>query len=187
MEKISRKSQFDSLLKKTKAKVFKTIHEVLKKCLIAGYKLNRLPQSFITNIKIDFNKIYLQKTVLEMYQENELITDIEEFFEKNYVKSDREQIFKDFLNLSFKDVYEYYISSNQYTKDREKVKLKEGEKFSILFSFIAQNFIEYYLQSKGNKPKKLKPAKTLPQIPKIYSNNFSNDNDKKTLFKVMNK
>ena len=46
-----RKTHIDSLLKKVKSKCLKAIHEVLKSCvnLIVG----RLPQLFITNIKID--------------------------------------------------------------------------------------------------------------------------------------
>ena len=65
--KFSRKSQIDSLLKKSKGKFFKTIHEVMNKCLNIFVK--RLPQCFITNITIEYNQKYLSKTIIQVYQE----------------------------------------------------------------------------------------------------------------------
>ena len=153
-EKISRKYQFDSLLKKVKAKVFKTIYEATRRCLIDSFKLQRLPQNFITNIKIDFNKHYLNKTILEIYQEYGIITSIEDCFQNNLIKPDKKDIFEELVFLPFKEAYEFYITSRQYKKDQDKIKRKEGDKIEKLFSFIAYNFINYYSLSKGNKPKR---------------------------------
>jgi hypothetical protein len=171
MEKISRKSQFDSLLKKTKAKLFKTIYESLRKCMACPIRLCRLPQSFITNIKIDFNKQYLNRTILNIYQEFGIIPSIEDYFENKFVKEERKNIFKVFLDLTLMEFYEYYISSKQYINDIEKIKMKEGEKFAVLFTFIAKYFIQYYLYGKGNKAKRFK-YKGNNQNEKQRNNNY---------------
>ena len=59
----SRKTHIDSLWKKSKSKCLKAIHEVLK--LSLNLLIERLPQNFITNIKIDFNKKYLVKSIVK--------------------------------------------------------------------------------------------------------------------------
>jgi hypothetical protein len=151
LEQFMRKTQIDSLLKKCKSKAFKTIHEALKKCL--NIKLPRLPQYFITNIKIDFNKIYLEKTIYDIYKEYKIIPSVEEFINKKYLMDDKISIFVDFLNLTFKNVFEYYVNSKQYVKDYYHIMNREGENFAILFNYISKVFIQYYTKSKGNKPK----------------------------------
>lgn len=154
LENFSRKTQIDSLLKKCKSKAFRTIHEALKKCL--KIKLPRLPQPFITNIKIDFNKVYLDKTILEIYKECSIIPSVEEYYEKKYIHEDKVNLFKDFLNLTFKNVFEYYLNSIQYVKDYNHIMQREGESFALLFNYISKVFIFYYEKSKGNsKHKKL--------------------------------
>jgi hypothetical protein len=152
LEQFMRKTQIDSLLKKCKSKAFKTIHEALKKCLKC--KLQRLPQEFITNIKIEFNKIYLEKSIYDIYREFGIIPSLEEFNKKGYILNDKIEVFKDFLNLTFKDVFEYYVNSKQYIKDYYHIQKREGESFAILFNYISNIFIQYYTKSKGNKPKR---------------------------------
>ena len=151
LQHFMRKTQIDSLLKKCKSKAYKNIHEALKKCL--KIKLPRLPQTFITNIKIEFNKNYLNKTVLEIYREFNIINSYQELLEKNSIIENRKKVFEDFLNLTFKNVYEHYINSYQFKKDYLLVCEREGQKFAILFSYISQIFIKYYQKSTGNKKK----------------------------------
>jgi len=146
-----RKTQIDSLLKKCKSKAFKNIHEALRKCL--SLKLEKLPQLFITNIKIEFNKHYLNKTIIEIYQEFNIIKNLEDLNSKGYVIESRRKVLEDFLCLTFKQVFEYYINSHQFKKDYLQVSEKEGQNFAILFSFIAQVFIQYYQKSRGNQKK----------------------------------
>jgi len=74
-------------------------------------------------------------------------------FISQYIKSDKKDIFIEFISLSFREVYIYYITSRQFIRDQEKFQKKEGDNLSQLFTFIATNFIEYYTLSKGNKPK----------------------------------
>lgn len=146
-----RKTQIDSLLKKCKSKAFKNIHEALRKCL--SVKLDRLPQHFITNIKIEFNKYYLNKTILEIYQEFNIIKNLEDLHFKGFVIESRRKVLEDFLCLTFKQVFEYYINSHQFKKDYLQVSEKEGQNFAILFSYISQVFIQYYQKSRGNQKK----------------------------------
>ena len=136
LDNSKRKTQIDSLLKKCKSKAFRTIHEALKNCL--KVKLERLPQTFITNIKIEVNKKYLDKTILEIYKEYDIISSAEDFIEKGFVFEEKQNVFKNFLNLSFKSVFESYISSKQYIKDYHHIKVREGEPFAILFNFISR-------------------------------------------------
>lgn len=154
----SRKFQFDSLLKKVKSKIFKTIYDSLKSCLWENFRLQRLPQTFITDIKIDSNKFYLNKSVQEIYEEFGFILSVQKLLEQDYIKKDKLELIEEFLNLSFVEVYHLYMESKQYLKDINKIVRKEGEKFGELFKYIAKNFLDYYLLSKGNKPK-TKPQK----------------------------
>ena len=173
IEKFKRKTQIDSLLKKCKSKAFLTIHEALKNCL--KIKLTRLPQQFITNIKIEFNKCYLDKTIYEIYNEYEIIPSIDEFIEKDYILEEKKTIFQNFLSLTFKNVFESYISSKQYIKDYHHIVNREGEPFAILFNFISKIFIQYYTKSKGNRNKVKKEIKDI---------NFDNVDKKCTIFEI---
>jgi hypothetical protein len=176
LENFKRKTQIDSLLKKCKSKAFRTIHEALRNCLKA--KLARLPQAFITNIKIDFNKKYLDTTILDIYKENGVITSVEDYKEKDFIVEDKFDVFKNFLSLTFKDVFESYITSKQYIKDYHHIKDREGEGFAILFNFISKIFIQYYTKSKGNKHKgrklkrKIEPAVDRNKLKKKVNNVF---------------
>jgi hypothetical protein len=159
MEKISRKCQFDSMLKKVKAKVFKVIHDSLSRCFINKYRLIRLPQAYITNIKIEFNKKILGTTVLDMYREYQIFNSFEELISEGAIKDNKKAVLERFLGLTFEEVYNYYITSLKYINDKEKIARKDGAGHSMLFKYIAQNFIQYYVDSKGNKPKKVKSVK----------------------------
>jgi hypothetical protein len=149
LDNFKRKTQIDSLLKKCKSKAFKTIHEALKNCM--KVKLQRLPQSFITNIKIEFNKKYLDLSIFEIYRENKIFNSIDEFIENEYVLEDKINVFRKFLCLTFTDVFDSYVASKQYIKDYHHIKKREGEPFAILFNFISKVFIQYYRKSKGNR------------------------------------
>jgi len=173
-----RKTQIDSLLKKCKSKAFKNIHDALSKCL--KIKLGRLPQLFITNIKIDFNKYYLSKTILEIYREFNIIESLDDLVSKGNIVENRKKILEDFLNMSLKQVYEYYINSHQFKKDYLQVTEKEGQNFAILFSYIAQIFIQYYQKSRGNKRKCIinkNNKNSVDDIDKENNIHFNGNND----------
>jgi hypothetical protein len=146
----SRKYQIDSLLKKCKSKIFKIIKEGLKRCLLV--KIKRLPQSFITNIKIEFNKRYLDKTLLEIFEEFGIFS-LNNLINKNSIKSERLELFNEFIRMRLRDVFKAYLTSKNFESELSMIKEKEDEKFAILYEFISRIFVEYYTYSKGNKPK----------------------------------
>ena len=147
----TRKTHIDSLLKKIKSKCLKAIHEVLKNCL--NLLVGRLPQNFITNIKIDFNKHYLDKTIGDIYFDFKLLPSYNEIYEKNLIRKGKNALFNEIYNMQFKEVYNTYLESNLFVKDFEKIKGRDGEEIALLYEYVAKNMCEYYLLSKGNKSK----------------------------------
>ena len=152
--KLVRKNNIDSLLKKSKGKFFKTVFESIKLCL--NLKVSRLPQNFITNITIEYNQIYLQKKIIEIYNEFKLLPSIEDIINKNLCKKGKMEIFKEIANSDFYTLYDNYINSDRFKRDIEQIKKEEGKRNGILYEFVAKNFCVYYLFSKGhpNKEKK---------------------------------
>jgi hypothetical protein len=147
-----RKTKIDSMLKKSNCKFYKSVHLAIKRCLKS--KVERLPQKFITNIKIQFIKKYLNKTLLEIYQENSLFLD----FDHNYVsKNSREgksQLIKEFFALTLNEAFQLYTTSKQYLKEYESISVKEGQQIAELFDYVSKIFIDYYTKSKGNTSKR---------------------------------
>jgi hypothetical protein len=152
LDKFCRKSQIDSLLKKSKSKVMRAIQEAIKFCLKT--KLDRLPQNFITNIKIEFNKKYLNKTILEIYQEFGIISSFETLEQKNIIKNEKKDLLKELLSMEFKKVYNFYITSKIFLNDFQMIFQREGYEFATLFKYISSIFVNYYTYSKGNHSKK---------------------------------
>ena len=168
LDNFMRKTQIDSLLKKCKSKLFKNIHESINLCL--KKKLPRLPQSFITNIKIDFNKFYLCQSIISIYIKNQIFESFDELIQKDYIIKEKEESLKIFFNITLQEVFEYYLNSKKYLDDYLRILEREGENFAILFDFISHIFLNYYLKGKGNKPKikqnKIKGFKSLSLIKK---------------------
>ena len=144
--KHSRKSEVDSLLKKAKCKFFQTVHNIMKYCL--SITVNRLPQVFITNITIEYNLNYLEKTIFQIYKEFDLIQNIE-LVDDQIIKIKNKELFKLFTKYKFYELYEIYIESKCYQKDMNKVINKNGKNIGILYEFVSKNFIFYYMNSRN--------------------------------------
>ena len=147
--KHSRKSEVDSLLKKAKCKFFQTVHNIMKYCL--NITVNRLPQIFITNINIEYNRNYLEKTIIQIYNEFDLIQNVNiiEEIDDNIIKIKNKELFKHFSKFKLYELYEEYIESQCYKKDIDKVKNKNGKNIGILYEFVSKNFIYYYMNNKN--------------------------------------
>ena len=111
--KKSRKNHIDSLVKKAKSKFIKAIFESLKYCL-HSCNLYRLPQKFIINTRIEYNKKVLNQTVEEIYSEYNLLPNFETLVKKNMVYKDRKDFLFSLMKSKLKDIYKYYISSDLY-------------------------------------------------------------------------
>ena len=149
--KFCRKSQIDSLLKKCKGKFFRVIHEIMNKCLTIVVK--RLPQYFITNINIEFNKKYLEKTVIQIYQEFNNIPDFNSCKEKNMIKTNKEKLFSQFCHSSLYTLYDIYCESQRFQKEINEIHTQEGKRIGVLYEFVSLNFSAYYKYSKPHQSK----------------------------------
>lgn len=147
--------EFDSLLKKVKARFFRTIQLCIKSCLVEKLKIKKLPQKFVTDIKIQSNKKLLNCTLEEIYFLNKIY--FKDYFTGENLKKfseDKLVILKQILASSYSRAFEYYLQSYQYEYDLQNIKTEENETFYRLFSFTAENFIIYYRENKGNIMKK---------------------------------
>ena len=149
--KITRKCQVDSLLKKAKCKFFQVIHEIIKYCL--SIRIKRLPQPFITNITIEYNRYYLEKTVFQIYKEFNLIANIQKIDEE-IIKIKKKELFKEFSNYKLNDLYNAYIESQCYQKDLNEIIAKNGKNIGILYEFVSKNLLYYYRNNKGKVQRK---------------------------------
>lgn len=143
--KHSRKSEVDSLLKKAKCKFFQTVHKIMKYCL--SITVNRLPQVFITNITIEYNRNYLEKTIIQIYDEFNLNQNLK-IIDDNDIKIKNKELFKHFTKYKLYELYEEYIGSQCYKKDINKVIDKNGKNIGTLYEFVSKNFIFYYMKNK---------------------------------------
>ena len=170
--KHSRKSEVDSLLKKAKCKFFQTVHKIMKYCL--SITVNRLPQLFITNITIEYNRSYLEKTIFQIYTDFDLIHNLN-IIDDEVIKIKNKELFKNFTNYKFYELYEQYIDSQCYKKDMNKIINKNGKNIGILYEFVSKNFLSYYLNSKNKMAKLDEPENK--EI--LRPNNYNNKKDSK--------
>ena len=147
--KNSRKNRIDCIIKKVKTKYMNAIHEAIKYCV--NIKMNKLPQNFITNIKIEYNKMFLNKTVEEIYTEFNIIPSLNELINKNLIKNGKKELLIKLMNSSLKDTYQFYLNSNLYKYHRMCIIKKEGENSVKLYDYVAQNICKYFIYNKGNK------------------------------------
>ena len=171
--KFSRKSQIDSLLKKCKGKFFKTIHEIMNKSL--NIVVKRLPQFFITNITIEYNKKYLDKNIIQIYQEFNNFPDYKTLIEKNIIKSNKKQLFKEFSSYSLFNLYDIYCESKRFHKEINEIKIQDGKRIGLLYEFVSLNFSAYYKYSKPHIVK----SKEINIQNKFNENSTENNNKNK--------
>lgn len=164
-----RKNHIDIFIKKVKIKVFKCIHEALKFCL--NINISRLPQSFIINIKIDHNKLYLQKTISEIYSEFAVLPPIKEIIENKIVKKDKSEIFILLMNSTLMNVIKIYLMSNLFIYDKKNLEKKSGLNDVILFDFVANNICDYFMYGNSISNKKEDISKNI-----VINNNKINNN-----------
>jgi hypothetical protein len=170
-----RKNRIDCIIKKVKTKYLNAIHESIKFCV--NLYIHRLPQNFITNIKIEYNKLYLNKTVEQIYTEFKILPSLNELIEQNLIKKGKKELLIILMNNSLKDIYNYYLSSQLYIYDRMYIKNKEGENVAKLYDYIAQNICQYFLYNKGNKKKPIINNNCININNNVYENNLYDTNN----------
>ena len=168
--KFSRKSHIDSLLKKCKAKFFKTIHEIMNMSLNIDVK--RLPQKFITNITIEYNQKYLKKNIIDVYQDFNLLPDYNTLVEKGFIKNNRKEAFYQFCSYNLIGLYNIYIGSQRYSDEINYVKTHDGRRIGMLYKFVSKNFCNYF---ENNKPHIIKNKEDIKENNKSKFDNKNND------------
>lgn len=168
--KQSRKCQVDSLLKKAKCKFFQTIHEIMKYSL--AVRIKRLPQPFITNITIEYNRKYLEKTVFQIYKEFNLIVNLQKIEDDN-IRINNKELLKEFTKYKLDDLYNAYIESQCYKKTLGEIIAKSGKNIGILYEFVSKNLLSYYRYNKSKLSKK--------EDKKPIENNIDKDSKEKNI------
>ena len=123
----------------------------MKYCL--SIKVKRLPQNFITNITIEYNRYYLEKSIIQIYKEFNLISNQQKVDDK-IITIENKELFKDFYKYKLKDLYNIYIESQCYKKDLNEIFLKNGKNIGILYEFVSKNLIYYYKNNKSKTTRK---------------------------------
>ena len=155
---IYRKLKPDSLRKKIKARFHKKLRQIINTQLKeAGskYFFDNLPQCFITNINIGFNKPLLNITMRELFQKTfgfkakdrekiEYNIKVLKYIEDNPDIKKNSKI-DEFLDNTYKVIITKYLGGNYLLEDIERLK-KEGEKDDYInrYSFIALHWVEFY-------------------------------------------
>ena len=140
--KQSRKTHIDSILKKCKARFFKAVNDCIKQCV--KIQIKKFPQSFITNISIEYNKYILKLTVSELYQIFNLSNDILDKSNESCFFNGKERYFKYIYYSKISDLYISYLQSKRYKREIECIKYNLGLKMLILYEFVSENFVNYY-------------------------------------------
>jgi hypothetical protein len=141
--------------------------------------IKKFPQSFITNISIEYNKIILEFTVQELYKTfNSANINLEECFEKNECYKGKENYLKFIMYSKISDLYLLYIQSNRYKREIQYIKNNIGIKMFLLYELVSDNYVNYYLFSKPHFCKK--QLKEEDKKISIFQNNSTYEKSKKS-------
>ena len=155
---IYRKLKPDSLRKKIKARLHKKLTKIInEKLKTAGSKcfFDMLPQSFITNINIGFNKPLLNITMRELFQKTfgfkskdkekiDYNIRIMKYIEDNPDINNNSDV-SDFLDSKYSEIIREYLDGDYLQEDIERLRDENGgEEYINRYNFIALHWIEFY-------------------------------------------
>ena len=131
--KLTRKTYIDSILKKCKGRFFKAINDCIRKCTFIY--INKLPQRFITDISIDYNKFFFNYTTRDLYRYFNLkpFNKEEKIENSNFCIKGKENYLKFILSSKLYDLYYIFIDSKRYKREVESIKTNSGVKMSLLY------------------------------------------------------
>jgi hypothetical protein len=86
-------------------------------------------------------------TVFELYKIFNLSNDILDKSDQNYFLSGKESYFKYIYYSKISDLYTSYIQSKRYKREIESMKYNLGIKMLLLYEFVSENFVNYYMYS----------------------------------------
>ena len=155
-----RKLKPDSIRKKIKARFHKKIRQIINHKLKeygSKFLFNFLPQPFITNINIEFNRSLLKITMRELFQKtfgtkkkDKEKTDynikVIKYLEKNpHINNDKN--ISQFLDSTYEEIIQKYMNNKYLMEEIERLK-KEGQNNDYInrYVFIANHWTEFYKQ-----------------------------------------
>ena len=144
-----RNTKIDCLLKRCKAKFSRAFYDMLCKLLKKREKNYKLPQYFITNIKIMYNRKYLNCSMLQIFEDHKIFVDIDKI--KAQLTVNKFKLFLFIINKTYKELFQEYINSKKYLDDCAEIDNKYGIKIGLLFRYTSKIFIDYYLFRKSKK------------------------------------
>ncbi len=144
-----RKTKIDCVLKRCKAKFSKAFYDILCKLLKKREKNYKLPQNFINNINIMYNKKYLNCSMLQIFEDYKIFVDIDKI--KTQLTVNKFKLFLFVINKTYKELFQEYINSKKYLEDCAKIDNKYGIKIGLLFRYTSKIFIDYYQFQKSKK------------------------------------
>jgi len=65
--------------------------------------------------------------------------------EKDYINKDKTEIFTIFIKSKLKDIIKIYLLSELFILHKKNLEKKSGINDAILFDFVANNIIDYFL------------------------------------------
>ena len=149
----NRKFKADSIHKKIKVNILKYLKGIITE-FIPNKRINNLSQEIITNVNISFNKELLEKQVYKIYEDDYIETDAMDCLDniKKGLIENRE--FFEIMNLTLKDfiIYKYW-KSDFHKKKLTKIFQQESYEYYVNYEFLDKEFINYFLNNKGNKRK----------------------------------
>ena len=136
--------------------------------------MRKLPNNeFNSNVKIDFNKSLLPKTLFKIYSKRwgNSKRDLELFEINSSIlhkinETNDNSILTNFLSKTFEEVIKDYLDSKEFQKDKKKIEEKQcvceedcderckKRLYVQTFEKIARGFSEYFKNSNGNKKSK---------------------------------
>lgn len=146
---IKENQRVDCIKKRIKSLCHKYIINKLNSLLTSSkskLKLYKISRELSTNVKKDYNKEFLSKTLKNIILMN---INIQKDTKTNknllaLAELERLDIANKLIHMRMKDIYIEYFNSDCYQNDVNRLKRKENESYIIKYLKISKQFIEYY-------------------------------------------
>ena len=171
-------------------------HLIKQKFPIFKLKFVKINKRINEDLGIEYNRNLLNKSIRDIiidvskrYSNKENNKDCIKFIEE---QKDNEEIVN-ILNMTYKEFYNFYLKStkinsldNSFESHKEKLLVLYGKEYLDKFIENAKNFLEYFINGKKRKSKKVKEIDiiAIPLEIDIKESNQNNDIDKNIISKV---
>ena len=203
-QKKKRKLKSDDIKKKIKAKVHKTIKNIINQKLTDVHSQKffvPFPQDFITNVTIEYNQKALKLTYEQLIEENDFTekgerqgkTSLDKYTKNldvlNYLKNNgdicKKSEFEKIKNMKYKDLLKAYFRSHEFEQSIIKLRNK-NEEINYIEEYInnAINYVDFYgnnkrniIKDNNNIKKELSNKKKGLKFKISYSKEYNGDNE----------